>query len=126
MMAQPVNLNRFRKMKARAAGKARADGAKKGLTDCGLNVVAEQPADWDTAKAQGVMENILTGNPNLKAVFASNDNMALGAVEALKSAGMLDQVMVVGFDANPNAAASILFFLDRHGYSIVPTDEDHE
>ncbi|MCB1490152.1 MAG: sugar ABC transporter substrate-binding protein, partial [Bauldia sp.] len=75
---------------------------------CGLNVVAEQPADWDTAKAQAAMENILTGNPGLKAVFASNDNMALGAVEALKSAGMLDQVMVVGFDANPNAAESIL------------------
>jgi ribose transport system substrate-binding protein len=91
-----------------STGKARADGAKKGLTDCGLNVVAEQPADWDTAKAQAAMENILTGNPGLKAVFASNDNMALGAVEALKSSGMLDQVMVVGFDANPNAAESIL------------------
>ena len=70
--------------------------------------MAEQPADWDTAKAQAAMENILTGNPGLKAVFASNDNMALGVVEALKSAGMLDQVMVVGFDANPNAAESIL------------------
>lgn len=91
-----------------STGKARADGAKAGLTGCGLNVVAEQPADWDTAKAQAAMENILTGNPGLKAVFASNDNMALGAVEALKSAGMLDQVMVVGFDANPNAAESIL------------------
>lgn len=91
-----------------STGKARADGAKKGLTDCGLNVVAEQPADWDTAKAQAAMENILTGNPDLAAVFASNDNMALGAVEALKSANLLSKVMVVGFDANPNAAASIL------------------
>lgn len=91
-----------------STGQARADGAKKGLTDCGLDVVAEQPADWDTAKAQAAMENILTGNPDLAAVFASNDNMALGAVEALKSAGMLDKVMVVGFDANPNAAESIL------------------
>jgi ribose transport system substrate-binding protein len=54
------------------------------------------------------MENIITGNPNLKAVFASNDNMALGAVQALKTAGILDKVMVVGFDANPNAAESIL------------------
>lgn len=91
-----------------STGQARADGAKKGLTGCGLNVVAEQPADWDTAKAQAAMENIITGNPNLKAVFASNDNMALGAVQALKSANMLDKVMVVGFDANPNAAESIL------------------
>ncbi|HLV85048.1 MAG TPA: substrate-binding domain-containing protein, partial [Devosia sp.] len=43
-----------------------------------------------------------------KAIFGSNDNMALGAVEALKAAAMLDKVMVVGFDANPDAAASIL------------------
>ena len=54
------------------------------------------------------MENILTAHPNIKAVFASNDNMALGAVEALKSADALKDVMVVGFDANPDAAASIL------------------
>lgn len=91
-----------------STGKARAEGAKKGLTGCGLAVVAEQPADWDRAKGQAVMENILTGNPDIKAVFASNDNMALGAVEALKAQGKLKSVMVVGFDANPNAAASIL------------------
>ena len=53
-------------------------------------------------------ENILTGNPNIKAIFASNDNMALGAVEALKAADKLKDVMVVGFDANPDAAASVL------------------
>ncbi|HEY7687966.1 MAG TPA: sugar ABC transporter substrate-binding protein [Dongiaceae bacterium] len=91
-----------------STGQARADGSKAGLTGCGLNVVAEQPADWDRAKAQSVMENILTGNPNLKAVFASNDNMALGAIEAIKAAGTLEQIMVVGFDANPDAATSIL------------------
>jgi len=91
-----------------STGKARADGSKKGMTDCGLNVVAEQPADWDTAKAQSVMENILTGHPNIKAVFASNDNMALGAVQAIKSAGMSGKIIVVGFDANPNAAQAVL------------------
>jgi len=91
-----------------STGKARADGAKAGLTGCGLNVVAEQPADWDTATAQSVMENILTGNPNLKAVFASNDNMALGAVEAIKAAGKSGEILVVGFDANPNAAAAVI------------------
>jgi ribose transport system substrate-binding protein len=91
-----------------STGQARAQGSKKGLTACGMKVVAEQPADWDTGKAQSVMENIITGNPNLKAVFASNDNMALGAIQALKSANMLSKVLVVGFDANPNAAASVL------------------
>src|SRR5215831_5715366 len=91
-----------------STGQARAEGSKKGLTACGMKVVAEQPADWDTGKAQSVMENIITGHPNLKAVFASNDNMALGAVQALKAANMLSKVTVVGFDANPNAAASVL------------------
>jgi ribose transport system substrate-binding protein len=91
-----------------STGQARATGSKSGLEACGLKVVAEQPADWDRAKGQTVMENILTGNPNIKAVFASNDNMALGAVEALKAADKLKDIIVVGFDANPDAAASII------------------
>jgi ribose transport system substrate-binding protein len=91
-----------------STGQARAEGSKAGLTGCGLNVVAEQTAEWDRAKGLAVTENILTGNPNIKAIFASNDNMALGAVEALKNANKLAQVMVVGFDANPDAAASVL------------------
>ena len=93
---------------SQSTGQARAEGSKKGLEACGLKVVAEQTAEWDRAKGQSVMENILTGNPNIKGVFASNDNMALGAVEALKAAAKLQDVMVVGFDANPDAAASIL------------------
>ena len=89
-------------------GQLRADGAHNALTDCGLDLVAELPADWDTPKAQAVTEDILTQNPDLAGLFASNDNMALGAVEALRLQDLLDQVMVVGFDANPNAAEAIL------------------
>ncbi len=91
-----------------STGQARATGSKAGLEACGLKVVAEQTGEWDRAKGQAAMENIITGNPNIKAVFASNDNMALGAVEALKGAGRLADVMVVGYDANPDAAASIM------------------
>jgi ABC-type sugar transport system substrate-binding protein len=91
-----------------STGKARADGAHNGLSACGLNIVAETPAEWDTAKGQAAMEDILTKNPDLKAVFGSNDNMALGAVEAIKNAKLSGKIMVVGFDANPNAAAAIL------------------
>lgn len=85
----------------------RVAGAVEGFEACGAKIAAQQPADSDRALGQSVMENILTGNPNLKAVFATNDNMALGAVEALKSAGKLADVMVIGFDANPDAIASI-------------------
>lgn len=93
---------------SQSTGQARAEGSKKGLEACGLKVVAEQTAEWDRAKGLSVTENILAGNPNIKGIFASNDNMALGAVEALKAASKLKDVMVVGFDANPDAAASIL------------------
>jgi ribose transport system substrate-binding protein len=89
-------------------GQARAKGSREGLEACGMNIVAEQPADWDTIKAQAVTENILTGNPSIKAIFASNDNMGLGAIEALRMAKMLDEVVVVGFDAISGAAESIL------------------
>ena len=93
---------------SQSTGQARAEGSKKGLEACGLKVVAEQTAEWDRAKGLSVTENILAGNPNIKGIFGSNDNMALGAVEALKAAAKLKDVMVVGFDANPDAAASIL------------------
>lgn len=85
----------------------RANGAKAGLEGCGLKVVAEQTAEWDRAKGLSVTENILAGNPNIKGIFGSNDNMALGAVEALKAAARAD-VMVVGYDANPDAAKAII------------------
>ena len=93
-------------MITQTTGQHRAEGSHKGLSECGLNIVAELPANWDTAQGMSVMEDIITGNPNIKAVFASNDNMALGAWEALEGAGMTD-VVLVGFDANPDAAASV-------------------
>ena len=93
---------------AQSTAQLRYEGSKAGFEACGLNIVAEQPANWDRAEGQTVTENILTGNPNLAGIFASNDNMALGAIEALRGAGLLDQVTVVGFDANPDAADSIL------------------
>jgi ribose transport system substrate-binding protein len=89
-------------------GMARADGARAAVTECGLDLVAELPADWDTAKGQAVTEDILTQHPDLAGIFASNDNMALGALEALRLQDLLDQVVLVGFDANPNAADAIV------------------
>jgi ribose transport system substrate-binding protein len=85
----------------------RIGGAEDAMKACGLTVVAKQAADSDRAKGQTVMENVLTANPDVAAVFASNDLMALGAMEAIKSAGKKG-IVVVGFDANPDAAASIL------------------
>lgn len=72
----------------------------------GVKVVASQPADFDRAKGLSVMENILQGNKDIQAVFAHNDEMALGAVSALQAAGK-NNVLVVGFDATDDAVKAV-------------------
>lgn len=72
-----------------------------------IEVVASQPAGFDRSKGMTVMENILQAHPDIDAVFAHNDSMALGAVKAIKSAGKLDQIEVVGFDAIDDALTAI-------------------
>ncbi|KPN72200.1 ribose ABC transporter substrate-binding protein RbsB [Neisseria sp. 83E34] len=71
-----------------------------------IKIVAKQPADFDRTKGLTVMENILQSHPNVKAVFAHNDEMALGAVKALEAANKKD-VIVVGFDATDDAQAAV-------------------
>ncbi len=64
----------------------------------GLKMVAQQSAEFDRAKGLEVMESILQAHPNIKAVFCGNDAMAMGAYQALASAGKDKQVKVFGFD----------------------------
>jgi erythritol transport system substrate-binding protein len=73
----------------------------------GLEMVAQQTANWSQDEAFGVMENILQANPDIKGVIAGNDTMALGAQAALLAAGRSD-VIVVGFDGSDDAIQSIL------------------
>jgi ribose transport system substrate-binding protein len=89
-------------------GQARAEGSKSAIEACGLNLVAEVPADWDRAKGLAAAEDIITQHPDLAGIFASNDEMALGALEALRAANLLDQVTLVGYDANPDAREAVL------------------
>lgn len=62
-----------------------------------LEVVAKQAADFDRTKGLNVMENILQAQPEIQAVFAHNDEMALGALKAIEASGR--DIFVVGFDA---------------------------
>ena len=73
----------------------------------GMEVIARQPAAFDRAEGMTVMENILQGNPEIDAVFAHNDNMALGAMEAIAAAGRSDEIMIVGFDAVNDAREAV-------------------
>ncbi len=89
-------------------GQARADGSKQAVEACGLDLVMEVPANWDRAQGLAATEDIITQHPDLAGIFGSNDEMALGAVEALRAANLLDQVTVVGYDANPDAREAVL------------------
>lgn len=88
---------------------SRAEGAGNVLEEAGVDVVAQLPANSDRAEGRSVTEDILTANPEVDALFAANDQMALGALEALEAAGREgDDVVVVGFDGTSEAAEAIL------------------
>ncbi len=70
-----------------------------------LDVVAQQTANFDRGEGLTVMENILQSNPDIKAVFAHNDEMALGALEAIEASGK--DIQVVGFDATEDAVKAV-------------------
>jgi len=87
-------------IQAIAPGRDRRQGANEGFAEStGIKVVASQPAEWRQDLGQSATENILTANPDLNGLFASNDQMGLGAVQAIAAAGKTDQVKVVGYDA---------------------------
>ncbi len=85
----------------------RGQGFKEIMDEKGIEIVAKQSADSQRIKGMDVMQNILQAHPDIAAVFAENDEMALGAVEAIASAGKSEQVKVVGFDGTADAEAAI-------------------
>ena len=89
---------------ARDRGKGFRDGLKKYP---GIKLVAVQTADFDRAKGLTVMENILQAQKKIDAVFAQNDEMALGAIKAIEAAKRQKEIFVVGFDATADALAAV-------------------
>lgn len=73
------------------------------VADDALNIVASQTANFNRSEGMTVMENILQANPDVQGVFAHNDEMALGAVEAVGS----KEVVIVGFDATDDAVKAV-------------------
>ncbi len=71
----------------------------------GVKVVASQAADFDRQKGLTVTENIIQATPAFDAIFAHNDEMALGAIKAVKTANK--NVIIVGFDGNDEAKAAV-------------------
>ncbi|MYF90326.1 MAG: sugar ABC transporter substrate-binding protein, partial [Boseongicola sp. SB0676_bin_33] len=90
-------------------GQKRARGFAEKLAEMapGLEIVASLPGDWDRGKAANITNDILTSHPDLVAIFAANDGMALGAVETVYAAGKGGDVIVIGVDGNSDAVKSI-------------------
>ena len=105
----------------------RAAGFAEAMTAAGMQVVSSQSAQWEMSQANTIASSILTEHPNLSAILACNDSMALGAIAAVKAAGLdaganggVAKVHVVGFD-NITAVqqairdGQVLATADQHG-----------
>ena len=73
----------------------------------GLVKAGSQVANWDRTQGHDKMQSLLQANPNIIGVISGNDEMALGAIAALKEAGKLSSIKVGGFDGSPDAVAAI-------------------
>jgi galactofuranose transport system substrate-binding protein len=89
----------------------RGEGFKSVIDEnSGMEIVASQSGNFNRAEGQNVMEQILGGNPDLDAVYAHNDEMAIGAIQALKDAGRKpgEDVTVVSVDGTRDALQAII------------------
>lgn len=73
----------------------------------GIERVAKQTANFRRDEGLSVTQNLLQAHPEVKGLFAHNDDMALGAIEAIAAAGAQDSIIVVGFDAAPDAVQAV-------------------
>lgn len=73
-----------------------------------IEIVASQTANWERDQGFNVFQNILQSHPDIQAVFACSDLMALGAVEAIAAAKKTGQITVIGFDASEEARKAVL------------------
>jgi ribose transport system substrate-binding protein len=101
-------------------GRLRKEGFEESMKSAGMKIVDSQSAQWEMSKANSIASSMLAEHPEIKAILAANDSMAMGAMAAAKSAGREKDLMIVGFD---NIAAvqeairggRILATADQHG-----------
>jgi len=89
-----------------SAARERGRGFDEALKQCpGVEKVVKQPADFDRNRALVVVENILQVHKDINAIFAHNDEMALGALKAIEESGK--SIYVVGFDGTEDAIKAV-------------------
>lgn len=72
-----------------------------------LELLQQETANWDRVQGKERMDALLSAHPDLDGVVSGNDEMALGAIESLRDAGRLDDVLVLGFDGNQDAVDAV-------------------
>lgn len=101
-------------------GRARKSGFEQAMSAADVTIVDSQSAQWEMSKGNEVASAMLSEHPEIKAILAANDNMAMGAIAAAKSVGRSEDLLIVGFD---NIAAmqdairdgKVLATADQHG-----------
>lgn len=88
-----------------SAARERGEGFKQAVENHQFNVLASQPADFDRTKGLNVMENLLASKGDVQAIFAQNDEMALGALRAINSANK--NVLIIGFDGTDDGIKAV-------------------
>jgi ABC-type sugar transport system substrate-binding protein len=95
---------------AQSTGVDRKAGFERAIAECpGIKIVARTGAEWRSDLALNATQNMLTANPNIKAIFASNDQMAVGMVAGVKAAGKNPKdYILVGYDGILDAVNAVL------------------
>lgn len=88
-----------------SAARERGEGFKQAIDAHKFNVLASQPADFDRTKGLNVTENLLASKSDVQAIFAQNDEMALGALRAVGAAKK--EVLIVGFDGTDDGVKAV-------------------
>ena len=107
-------------MLANNAAIGRFEGLQKALKEHpGVKLLQWEGAEWDTTKAYNATKALLAAYPDVDGVWCANDNMGMGAIQALKEAGLAGEVLVTGTDGNPEAFEAI-----KQGYMVSTEFQD--
>lgn len=93
----------------------RTEGFKKGIEGSKIEIVDQKICEWDKAKAMSATDDLITAYPDLAMIFAQDDTMALGAIEAIKAAGKMDQIKVFGLGYMGDASKEALLAGELYG-----------
>jgi len=105
-------------------------GFEDAMNEAGMTIVASQSGYWEMDRANQVAASLLLAHPDLKALLCANDNMALGAVAAVRAADKMDSVTIIGFDNISAVQAlvtdrSVLATVDQHADQIAVNGIEH-